>query len=1023
MTASHPRTSHLFFAIFAISGFSGLIYEAIWSHYLKLFLGHAAYAQTLVLVIFMGGMAIGSWGMARFSVRVANLLLGYALVEGIIGLLGLLFHRVSLGTTAWLFEAVLPNVDSTAAAHLVKWTVGALLILPQSVLLGMTFPLMSGAMVRRFPERSGETLAMLYFTNSLGAAAGVLVSGFVLIGLVGLPGTIMTAGLLNVLLALFVWGVAKFQPETVVHRFVADRTTAHPVSQGIARWLIVGAALTGVASFFYEIAWIRMLSLVLGSSTHSFELMLSAFILGIAVGGLWVRRRIDSLRNPVRFLSIILAIMAGVALLSLPVYGFTFDLMSQVILAFSATDQGYIGVNLSSHAIAMLVMIPTTFFCGTTLPVMTHVLVRSGSGERAIGTVYAWNTAGAIAGVIIAVHVLMPAVGLKGIVLAGTTLQLLLSLVYWHMTSERATSVGHTAGRAVACVAALAIAATVIDLDPAKLASGVYRTGSARLDDSREVLFLKHGKTASISLVHVDGLTSIATNGKPDAAIAMDGNDPSEDEITMVLLGALPSALHPSPHRVAAIGFGSGLTSEVLLTDPRVEQVDTIEIEPLMPKAARLGFSPRVRRTFDDPRSRIHFEDAKTFFAVHRSTYDLIVSEPSNPWVSGVASLFSTEFYEQITRHLSPGGMLVQWLQIYETDLDIVLSVVKALAPHFADFAIYNTDATNLVIIAVRDGTIPELHARMLEWPDMRAELGRVGIHSIGDLRSRYLGNKGLLLPLVRVAGVPANSDYFPYVDLHATKARILRRNAAELTGLQTLPVPLFELINGIADSRETTVPSPNAPTPRDELTRHAAAIRDAVRLADASTLDDVTRLHWLALTSSAKECEKKYVQAAWLDAAYHIGSSTNTALSAAELKPMWDSIATLPCEQALQGHDRDFLELLRAVAARDISKINSLGNRLLAAEYEFAEPRQLLFTLLATAATSLAMDRPKATLGAIAKWGSRISKPPAVALALRWLAAIAADRTQMSSPASTHRDSQQELPIQHAALTNIVNK
>jgi predicted membrane-bound spermidine synthase len=198
------RNRRLFFIIFTVSGFSGLIYEAIWSHYLKLFLGHAAYAQTLVLAIFMGGMALGSWLMARYSHRLTNLLIAYAIVEGVIGLLGLVFHRTSIGVTAWAFDSVLPNLQSAAAAQLVKWSLGTLLILPQSILLGMTFPLMSGAVVRRFPEHSGATLAMLYFTNSLGAAVGVLISGFVLIDWVGLPGTIMTAGLLNVALALFV---------------------------------------------------------------------------------------------------------------------------------------------------------------------------------------------------------------------------------------------------------------------------------------------------------------------------------------------------------------------------------------------------------------------------------------------------------------------------------------------------------------------------------------------------------------------------------------------------------------------------------------------------------------------------------------------------------------------------------------------------------------------------------------------------------------------------------------------------
>jgi spermidine synthase len=199
----------MLFAIFTISGFSGLIYESIWSHYLKLFLGHAAYAQTLVLAIFMGGMALGAWLVARSTGRIRNLLVAYAVVELLTGILALVFHKVYVGTVAFTFDSAIPAMDSAASIAAFKWGLAALLILPQSILLGTTFPLISSGVIRRFPENSGETLAMLYFTNSLGAALGVLASGFWLIGAVGLPGTVMTAGVLNVLLALFVWVMAR----------------------------------------------------------------------------------------------------------------------------------------------------------------------------------------------------------------------------------------------------------------------------------------------------------------------------------------------------------------------------------------------------------------------------------------------------------------------------------------------------------------------------------------------------------------------------------------------------------------------------------------------------------------------------------------------------------------------------------------------------------------------------------------------------------------------------------------------
>src|SRR5678816_2999177 len=161
----------VFFALFTISGFAGLIYQSIWSHYLKLFLGHAAYAQTLVLAIFMGGMAGGAWGASRLSPRLRDLLLAYALIEAAIGIASLFFHEIFIAMTALAFDHVVPALGSPGAVQAFKWSLAAALILPQSVLLGATFPLMTGGVLRARPERAGYVVAMLYFTNSLGAAA------------------------------------------------------------------------------------------------------------------------------------------------------------------------------------------------------------------------------------------------------------------------------------------------------------------------------------------------------------------------------------------------------------------------------------------------------------------------------------------------------------------------------------------------------------------------------------------------------------------------------------------------------------------------------------------------------------------------------------------------------------------------------------------------------------------------------------------------------------------------------------
>jgi len=408
-------------AAFAASGFSGLIYESLWTHYLKLFLGHAAYAQTLVLAIFMGGLAAGSWICSRRSHRWGNLLVGYALAEGIIGLAALVFHPVYNAAVDASYSSLIPALGSAASVTALKWTLAAALILPQSILLGTTFPLMAGGFIRAFPERPGASLAVLYFCNSIGAAAGVLVSGFVLIPHIGLPGTGALAGLLNLLLAVVVWRAARTSPRPAPMVTAEEPRESEAVAVPAPyRLLLAVSLLTGTASFIYEIGWIRMLSLVLGSSTQAFELMLSAFILGLALGGLWIRQRVDRLGDPVRFLGLIQVAMGVLAVGTLPVYGWTLPIMRWLVQTLPQTNAGYVEFNLASHGIAMMVMLPAAFCAGTTLPLITYALVRSRHGEASIGAVYGANTVGAITGIAAAVHLGLPLLGLKMLIVAGS---------------------------------------------------------------------------------------------------------------------------------------------------------------------------------------------------------------------------------------------------------------------------------------------------------------------------------------------------------------------------------------------------------------------------------------------------------------------------------------------------------------------------------------------------------------------------------------------------------------------------
>ena len=340
-------------------------------------------------------------------------------------------------------------------------------------------------------------------------------------------------------------------------------------ADSIGSWLI-GAVLlialsSSLASFFYEIGWIRMLSLVLGSSTQAFELMLSAFILGLALGGFWIRRRIDRIAAPLRYAGYVQVLMGLCAVGTLPLYNISFDFMGFMINSLNKNDGGYTLFNMTSHVIAMVIMLPATFLAGMTLPLFTYALLQRGAGERSIGRVYSANTVGAIIGVLLAVHVVMPAIGVKGLVSLGALLDIIVGLTLL-MLARPHSQRWELPASAGAAALVFAIIVLAVRFDPLRLVSGVYRYGNSRLGEDVKVLYYQDGKTATITRYqHKDGRMAIATNGKPDAAIAAQDAIGGLDEITMTMAAVLPLALNPKAKTVANIGLGSGMTTHNLL--------------------------------------------------------------------------------------------------------------------------------------------------------------------------------------------------------------------------------------------------------------------------------------------------------------------------------------------------------------------------------------------------------------------------------------------------------------------------
>jgi spermidine synthase len=837
---------------FVLSGAAGLMYESLWARYLGLLVGHSAYAQIIVLAIFLGGMGAGALITGARSARLQDPLRWYARVEILIGILGVAFDSAFRGLMVWVFERLLPSAGSGSMAIVMTWSMAALSILPQSILLGTTFPLMTAGLLRRESGRTGWTLSMLYAANSGGAAVGVLIAGFVLLPMLGLPGTVLSAAVLNVAAGVIAFAIAVRVPPTEA----PAAAPTEPADRAVGPLLLTVAAGTAIASFLYEVAWIRMLSLLLSSATHSFDLMLSAFILGLALGAWWVRRGADRWKEPLRALAIIQVIMGLSAIATLFLYNQAFEWMVTLMHTFGLTPTGYIGYSIGRYGMSLVIMLPATFCAGTTLPLITRVLIARGSGEAAIGRVYGVNTLGSIAGVVLAGLILMPIIGLKAMLIVGGALDIALGaliLARGGVASRRLTLAAVGVGAAAVMIAFAGPA-----FNRRLMASSVFRTGALLPPESIQPFYDEDGRTATVTVYKAlrwKGIT-IATNGKADASMPEDWLQPCTPETKPIQLAGDPStqtlaplitlSYKPDAKNAAVVGFGSGMSSHLLLAASHdLDSLVTIEIEPAMVRGAR-HFLPANHRVYDDPRSKIVYEDARAYFARTHRKFDYIFSEPSNPWVAGVSGLFTTEFYRLVRNKLNDDGMFGQWLHLYELNDVLVYSVIAAIHQNFGSYAIYQTDDTDILIVASPGPTLPRPSwSAVFDAPDFRHDMCHVIPITASMLEAAWIVDRQGMAPLLQ-NGAGANSDFYPVLDLGAERARYLRHSA---TGLLELATSRFDYIAAMDGHRfgwgnDTLALAPNIP--RMKAQAIAARARMSGPTPGASARDDLARARYV---------------------------------------------------------------------------------------------------------------------------------------------------------------------------------
>ncbi|MGB7291416.1 MAG: spermine synthase [Thermodesulfobacteriota bacterium] len=764
--------SIIIYFLFTLSGFIALIYESTWSRYLRLFLGHSAYGQILTLCIFMGGLGIGALIAGRYAKRLRNPLYCYSILELLIGLGGLLYHNAYLLVTNFFYSLSFTYSPSPIISDVLRVALSTLVTGPIAVLIGMTFPILAIGLMRLVKDLGKTTLSRLYFTNSLGAAIGIMVTSYVLIPGFGTIGSLMIAGSGNLIIALcFLFISKKVRGDIDTYSFDTRAPTIEidgdPTNRpSVLIWLSI-SFLTGFSSFLYEIGWLRLVSMLLGSSTHSFDIMVSAFIFGLAIGGLLAKTLLYRSKNIPHTLAAVQTLMGASAIISIYLSNLFFELVRDSNNVLLRTESSYYIFSVFKYILCLLLLFPTSFFAGMTLPLITYFLINLTQDEKYTGSVYGWNTIGAILGAALGGLLVLPILQLKFTLASGALIDVAIGLIlFWMYRSSKLTK-------------SLAIGSSFLIMTPVLffhfnsflITTGVFRSYYKYEPD--EKVTIRDGKTATVSFHEIGDRKYIKTNGKFEASLSTT-EELAPDETAQAAPAFIPMAMVNRPYNAAMIGLGSGMTAHFLLGDPLLKHLDLIEIEKEFYYLAK-GFMPYNKRAYKDERIKFVFDDARRFFYTGQKKYDMIISQPSNPWVSGVSSLFTEEFYRAINRFLKPDGLLVQWLQLYEFNSTLFFVILKAIDNVFPYVKIYDVqDGGNIVIVASKTDFSAKFYDRFRNSEQILRDLHRFS----GKIN--FLSNTNYVISTQSLKAIledyNPNSDYFPIVDNGAEKAFFLRK-------------------------------------------------------------------------------------------------------------------------------------------------------------------------------------------------------------------------------------------------------
>jgi spermidine synthase len=753
---------------FVFSGATGLIYEVLWARMLGLVFGATTLAVSTVLAAFMGGLALGSALSGKFAARIKRPLSAYGWLEIGIAfyavLVPFLFHWVD-NLYAVIWQQFHPGFF---AFSVWRFALSCLLLLVPTTLMGATLPVLSAALLSS-SGHSSSSVTKLYACNLVGAIFGTLAAGFVLLPVLGVRTTILVAAAINTIIGVTVIiGDRKNSSEVVSTEETVSADVGVDSAVTEQTFWLACALASGFVTISAQVAWTRILSMVIGSSTYAFSIVVALFLIGLA-GGAWIiGRKSQSVDLRATVLKVE-AITAVSLFLSLYVVNRIPSLLVNFGLRLQINSWAGL-LMLQVLCSALLVLVPALLM-GMVMPlVLFWASANKTKAVALVGRSYAVNTIGAIAGAFVTGFVLIPKTSTKFtlivasaicLIVAGSAYQPAAALV--DQALRRALSVGLT----FALVVVLIVMTPPMNL--ADLSIGAYDSLIRVLAQSREglkdnakdqsgsnthkLLMYQEGPTSTVSVRQDQDTISMAINGRTNAS------DSVFDMPTQVMLAQVPMLVAPKLGNGLVIGFATGVSVGAMLQSP-IQSVTCVELELATVNGSHF-FDHVNNQPLNDSRTKLVIDDARTYLRVTPNRYDVIVSEPSHPWVPGVANLFTQEFFEMGRSRLTDEGVFVQWLQIYQLSTDSLRSVLATyhnVFPHVMVFRVGGAGkGKDLILVGSNRPLSLDLMAQRLTDERIAKELARVNLKTEEEVRAWFVCDESKLGPAV--SGAKINTD------------------------------------------------------------------------------------------------------------------------------------------------------------------------------------------------------------------------------------------------------------------------